>query len=303
MKTLRDMIGGTPICELKNIGAGLPAKILVKPEFLNPGGSIKDRAALYMLDDAKARGLVGENTVIIEPTSGNTGIGLAMLCAAEGRRLILTMPDSMSAERRQIFAAYGAELVLTAGKDGMAGCVSAAEELSKAIPDSFIPSQFDNPANADAHYKTTGPEIWRDTDGKIDIFIATVGTGGTVTGCARYLKEQNQNIKVYGVEPASSPLITEGRSAPHKIQGIGANFIPSVLDMSLIDGIMTVTDGEAYEFTRRLAREEGLLVGISSGAAVAAAKRLASLPENEGKTVVTVLPDTGMRYMSTPELF
>lgn len=304
-ENLQKIIGNTPIYELSRIAqkTGAIAKIIAKLEFMNPGGSVKDRAALYMMNDAKLRGLVGDNTVIIEPTSGNTGIGLAMLCAAEGRRLILTMPDSMSAERRQIFAAYGAELVLTPGGEGMSGCVRRAQELREMYPDSFIPSQFENPANADAHYATTGPEIWRDTDGDVDIFVATAGTGGTVTGTGRYLHEMKESVKIYAVEPSSSPLLTEGRAGAHKIQGIGANFIPDVLDQKLLTGVVTVSDAEAYEYCRLLARHEGLLVGISSGAAVAASVKLALLPENEGKTIVTVLPDTGMRYMSTEGLF
>lgn len=302
---LYEIIGKTPLYSLEKTAKkdGVKATVTAKLEFLNPGGSIKDRAALYMLEDAKKRGLVGDGTVIIEPTSGNTGIGLAMLCAAEGRRLILTMPDSMSAERRQIFAAYGAELVLTQGTLGMKGCVAEAERIAKEIPDSFIPSQFENPANARAHYETTGPEIFADTDGKIDVFVATAGTGGTVSGTARYLKEMNPEIKVVAVEPASSPLITKGEAGAHKIQGIGANFIPEVLDLSLVDEIVTVTDEDAYEYCKRLAREEGLLVGISSGAAVSAAIKIAKRPENEGKNIVTLLPDTGMRYLSQPGLF
>ncbi len=304
-KNLQKIIGKTPLYELSRIAqeSGAKARILSKLEFMNPGGSVKDRAALSMMEDAKARGLVGEHTVIIEPTSGNTGIGLAMLCAAEGRKLILTMPDSMSAERRQIFAAYGAELVLTPGAEGMSGCVKRALLLHEQYPDSFIPSQFDNPTNAAAHYATTGREIWDDTDGNLDIFVAAVGTGGTVTGTGRYLCEKKPSIEIYAVEPSSSPLLTEGGAGAHKIQGIGANFIPDVLDCELLTGVIPVSDEDAYEYCRRLARSEGLLVGISSGAAVAAAVKLALMPENEGKTIVTVLPDTGMRYMSTEGLF
>lgn len=302
---IREMIGKTPLFALDKTARelGCVARILAKPEFLNPGGSIKDRAALFMLDGAKAKGKVGRDTVIIEPTSGNTGIGLAMLCAAEGRRLILTMPDTMSEERRRVFAAYGAELILTPGAEGMSGCVKKAEELAELYPDSYIPSQFDNPANAAAHYITTGPEIWDDTDGGVDIFVATAGTGGTVTGTGRFLREMKPEIQVYAVEPAASPLLTEGRAAPHKIQGIGANFVPAVLDRRLLTGVLTVTDEEAYEYCRVLSRNEGLLCGISSGAAVAAAIELAKRPENSGKTIVTVLPDTGMRYVSTEGLF
>lgn len=302
---IREMIGKTPLFALDKTAAekGCVARILAKTEFMNPGGSIKDRAALFMLDGAKARGKVGEKTVIIEPTSGNTGIGLAMLCAAEGRRLILTMPDTMSEERRRVFAAYGAELVLTPGAEGMSGCVRKAEELAALYTNSYIPSQFDNPTNAAAHYITTGPEIWEDTDGRIDIFVATAGTGGTVTGTGRFLREMKPEIEIYAVEPASSPLLTEGRAAPHKIQGIGANFVPTVLDRKLLSGVLTVTDEEAYEYCRILSRNEGLLCGISSGAAVAAATELAKRLENEGKTIVTVLPDTGMRYVSTEGLF
>ncbi len=299
------MIGKTPLFALDKTAAamGSRARILAKVELVNPGGSIKDRAALFMLDGAKAKGRVGDDTVIIEATSGNTGIGLAMLCAAEGRRLILTMPDTMSEERRRVFAAYGAELVLTPGAEGMSGCVKKAEELAALYPDSYIPSQFGNPANAAAHYITTGPEIWEDTDGKVDIFVATAGTGGTVTGTGRFLREMKPDVEVYAVEPAASPLLTEGRAAPHKIQGIGANFVPAVLDRRLLSGVLTVTDGEAYEYCRILSRNEGLLCGISSGAAVAAAVELGKRPENEGKVIVTVLPDTGMRYVSTEGLF
>lgn len=300
----RDLIGKTPLYEPKRLCAelGCGARILAKLEFMNPGGSIKDRAALYMLDDAKARGQIGENTVIIEPTSGNTGIGLAVLCAAEGRRLILTMPDTMSEERRRLFAAYGAELVLTPGAEGMKGSIAEAERLARELGDSFIPSQFDNEANAKAHYETTAEEIAADADA-VDVFVAAVGTGGTLTGTARRLRETFPDVKTVAVEPESSPLLSKGGAGPHKIQGIGANFVPSVLDRRLIDEVVTVTDADAYEYCRRLARTEGILVGISSGAAMAACARLAKLPEYEGKTIVTVFPDTGMRYLSTPDLF
>ena len=300
-KNLHEIIGKTPLYELSRIAcdAGAKARMLAKLEFVNPGGSVKDRAALYMMEDAKSRGLVGESTVIIEPTSGNTGIGLAMLCAAEGRKLILTMPDSMSAERRQIFAAYGAELVLTPGAEGMSGCVKKALELKAQYPDSFIPSQFDNPANADAHYATTGPEIWRDTDGEVDIFVAGVGTGGTITGTGEYLKSMKPDIRVIAVEPASSPLLSGGKAGPHGIQGIGANFVPAVLNTEIYDEIVPVTDEAAFETGRMLGRTEGILAGISSGAALRAAIETAKRPENEGKTIVVLLPDTGDRYLST----
>lgn len=300
----RELVGNTPLYELRRLSRelGLTARVLAKLEFMNPGGSVKDRAALYMLDDAKSRGLIGDSTVIIEPTSGNTGIGLAVLCAAEGRRLILTMPDTMSDERRRLFAAYGAELVLTPGADGMKGSIAKAESLARELGDSFIPSQFDNAANASAHYEATAEEIIADAD-RVDVFVAAVGTGGTLTGTARKLKETFPNVRIVAVEPDASPLLSKGEAGPHKIQGIGANFVPSLLDRSLIDEVMTVTDADAYEYCRRLARTEGILVGVSSGAAMAACARLAGLPEYSGKTIVTVFPDTGMRYLSTPGLF
>lgn len=300
----RELVGNTPLYELRRLSRelGLTARVLAKLEFMNPGGSVKDRAALYMLDDAKSRGLIGDSTVIIEPTSGNTGIGLAVLCAAEGRRLILTMPDTMSDERRRLFAAYGAELVLTPGADGMKGSIAKAESLARELGDSFIPSQFDNAANASAHYEATAEEIIADAD-RVDVFVAAVGTGGTLTGTARKLKETFPNVRIVAVEPDASPLLSKGEAGPHKIQGIGANFVPSLLDRSLIDEVMTVTDADAYEYCRRLARTEGILVGVSSGAAMAACARLAGLPEYSGKTIVTVFPDTGMRYLSTPDLF
>ena len=300
----RELVGNTPLYELRRLSRelGLTARVLAKLEFMNPGGSVKDRAALYMLDDAKSRGLIGDSTVIIEPTSGNTGIGLAVLCAAEGRRLILTMPDTMSDERRRLFAAYGAELVLTPGADGMKGSIAKAESLARELGDSFIPSQFDNAANAKAHYEATAEEIIADAD-RVDVFVAAVGTGGTLTGTARKLKETFPNVRIVAVEPDASPLLSKGEAGPHKIQGIGANFVPSLLDRSLIDEVMTVTDADAYEYCRRLARTEGILVGVSSGAAMAACARLAGLPEYSGKTIVTVFPDTGMRYLSTPDLF
>lgn len=300
----REFTGKTPLYEPKRLSEsiGLGARVLAKLEMMNPGGSIKDRAALYMLDDAKARGLIGDGTVIVEPTSGNTGIGLAVLCAAEGRRLILTMPDTMSEERKRIFAAYGAELVLTPGTGGMSASVSEAERIAESLGDAFIPSQFDNSSNALAHYETTAEEILSDA-GVPDIFVAAVGTGGTLTGIARRLREVCPDVKIVAVEPASSPLLSEGRSGAHKIQGIGANFVPSLLDRSLIDSVITVTDADAYEYCRRIAREEGILAGISSGAAFAACVTLAKMPENKGKTIVTVFPDTGMRYLSTEGLF
>ncbi len=300
----REFIGKTPLYEPKRLSRslGLGARVFAKLEMMNPGGSVKDRAAMYMLDDAKARGLVGEGTVIIEPTSGNTGIGLAVLCAAEGRRLILTMPDTMSEERRRIFAAYGAELVLTPGAEGMKGAVTEAKRLADVVGDAFIPSQFDNEANARAHYETTAKEILAELD-EIDVFVATVGTGGTLTGTARGLRAAKPNVTVVAVEPESSPLLSGGKADSHKIQGIGANFVPSVLDRELINEIMTVSDEDAYEYCRRIAREEGILVGISSGAAMAAAAKLALMPKYKEKTIVTVFPDTGMRYLSTTGLF
>ncbi len=298
-----EFTGNTPLYEPKRVFSDIltHARVLAKLEFMNPGGSIKDRAALYMLEYAKKSGKLGDDTVIIEPTSGNTGIGLAVLCAAEGRRLILTMPDTMSEERIRLFAAYGAELVLTPGKDGMIGAIAKAEELAEELG-GFIPSQFDNAANALAHYETTANEIIADTE-EVDIFVATVGTGGTLTGTAKRLREVYPNVQTVAVEPEESPLLSKGTAGAHRIQGIGANFVPSLLDREIIDSVIAVSDEDAYEYCRRMAKKEGILVGISSGAALAACASLAMMPENKGKTIVTVLPDTGMRYLSTEGLF
>lgn len=301
-KSVEELIGKTPLLELTNLEQkmGLKATLLAKVEALNPGGSAKDRVAKRMVEDAEQAGILKEGATIIEPTSGNTGIGLAVMAAARGYRAIIVMPDTMSMERRLLMTAFGAELVLTEGAKGMAGAIEKAEELAKEIPNSFIPGQFDNPSNPAAHYDTTGPEIWEDTDGKVDIFVAGIGTGGTLTGVGRYLKEKNPNVKIIGVEPASSPLLTKGTAGPHGLQGIGANFVPSILDTELYDEVLTVTEEEAYEAGRALARKEGLLAGISAGAAVHAAAEVAKRPENVGKTVVVLLPDTGDRYLSTP---
>lgn len=296
------LIGGTPLLELTRIEQreNLSARILGKLEYLNPAGSSKDRVAKAMLDDAQARGLLQPDSVIIEPTSGNTGIGLASVAAARGLRMIVVMPETMSVERRQIMKAYGAELVLSDGSQGMAGAVAKAEELAREIPNSFIPGQFVNPANAAAHRATTGPEIWEDTRGEVDIFVAGVGTGGTITGTGAYLKSKKPTVKIVAVEPASSPLLSKGVADSHKIQGIGANFIPDVLDTSVYDEIIPVEDEDAFAAGRLIGRAEGVLVGISSGAAVWAAVQLAKRPENQGKTIVALLPDTGDRYLSTP---
>ena len=296
------LIGNTPLLELTHLAKqeGLKARILAKLECFNPAGSAKDRVALNMILDAEEKGLLKPGATIIEPTSGNTGIGLAAVATVRGYKAIIVMPDSMSAERQILMGAYGAELVLTPGAEGMTGAIAKAEELAAAIPGSFIPDQFGNRANAEAHYKSTGPEIWTDTDGQVDIFVACVGTGGTVTGTGRYLKEQNPAVKVVAVEPAESPLLSGGTAAPHGIQGIGANFIPKVLDTGVYDQVVTVTTGEAYETGRLLGKTEGILCGISSGASLRAAMELAKLPENEGKTIVALLPDTGDRYLSTP---
>ena len=299
---ITDLIGGTPLLRLGNYAEkhNLDATILAKLEYLNPAGSAKDRVAMAMLDDAEAKGLIGPGSVIIEPTSGNTGIGLAAVAAARGYKVILTMPDTMSAERRTLLKAYGAELILTDGARGMQGSIEKAEELAKSIPGSFIPGQFTNAANADAHRRTTGPEIWTDTDGNVDIFIAGVGTGGTITGTGEYLKSMNPSVKVIAVEPASSPLLSGGKAGPHGLQGIGANFVPAILNTGVYDEIIAVTEEEAYCAGRELARSEGILVGITSGAVLHAASLLAGRPENAGKTIVVLLPDTGDRYLSTP---
>ena len=296
------LIGKTPLLELTHIekAFGLKARLLAKLEYFNPAGSVKDRIAKAMIDDAESTGKLKPGSVIIEPTSGNTGIGLASVAASRGYRIIIVMPDTMSVERRMIMAAYGAEVVLTDGKLGMQGATAKAEELAKSIPGSFIADQFRNPANAQAHVETTGPEIWQDTDGQVDIFVAGVGTGGTITGTGRYLKRQNPRIRVVGVEPASSPLLSGGKAGPHGLQGIGANFIPEVLDTGIYDEIIPVTDQQAYAMARRIGKREGVLVGITSGAAAHAAVELAKRPENKGKTIVVLLPDTGDRYLSTP---
>ena len=301
-RRITDLIGGTPLLELVNYERKnkLEATLLAKLEYFNPAGSIKDRIAMAMLDDAEAKGLLKPGAVIIEPTSGNTGIGLAAVGAARGYRVILTMPETMSVERRNLLKAYGAELVLTDGSKGMKGAIAKAEELAKEIPGGFIPGQFVNPANPAAHEATTGPEIWQDTDGQVDIFVAVVGTGGTVTGVGRYLKQQNPAVKVVAVEPASSPVLSEGHAGPHKIQGIGAGFVPDVLDTGVYDEIIPVSNEDAFATGKRIGHAEGVLVGISSGAAVTAAIQLAKRPENKGKTIVVLLPDTGDRYLSTP---
>ena len=296
------LIGHTPLLELTHIekNNGLEAKVLAKLEYLNPAGSVKDRIAKAMLDDAEAKGLLKPDSVIIEPTSGNTGIGLASVAAARGYRLIIVMPETMSVERRPLMKAYGAELVLTEGAKGMKGAIAKADELAKELPNSFIPGQFVNPANPAAHKATTGPEIWEDTDGKVDIFVAGVGTGGTITGVGEYLKSQNPNVKVVAVEPASSPVLSKGTAGAHKIQGIGAGFVPDVLDTKVYDEIIPVANEDAFAAGKEVGRSEGVLVGISAGAALWAAIELAKRPENKGKTIVALLPDTGDRYLSTP---
>ena len=300
--SLSELVGGTPLLEVSGFARAraLPATVLAKLECRNPAGSAKDRVALQMIREAEEAGLLSPGGTIIEPTSGNTGIGLAAMGIARGYRVILTMPDSMSAERRALLSAYGAQLVLTPGAQGMSGAIAKAEELAAQLPGSWIAGQFENGANPRAHYLTTGPEIWRDTDGRVDIFVAGAGTGGTLSGTGRYLKEQNPAVRIVAVEPASSPLLTEGRAGPHGLQGIGANFVPSNLDRRLIDEIIPVTEEDAYAAGRLLARTEGLLCGITSGAALHAAAELAQRPENRGKVIVALLPDTGDRYLSTP---
>ena len=301
-KNAAELVGNTPLLEVGNLEKelGLEAKVLVKLEYFNPAGSAKDRIALSMIEDAEEKGVLKPGAVIIEPTSGNTGIGLASLATIKGYRVILTMPETMSVERRNILKAYGAEVVLTDGAKGMKGAIAKAEELAKEIPGSFIPGQFENPANPKAHAATTGPEIWNDTDGKVDIFVAGVGTGGTITGTGEYLKSQNPNVKVVAVEPATSPVLSEGKAGPHKIQGIGAGFVPDTLDTKVYDEIIPVENEDAFETSKLLTKKEGILTGISSGAALYAAIQLAKRPENKGKVIVALLPDSGDRYYSTP---
>ena len=301
-KKITDLIGGTPLLELSNYEKknNLETKIVGKLEYFNPAGSVKDRIAKAMIEDAEQKGLLKAGSVIIEPTSGNTGIGLASVATAKGYRIIITMPETMSVERRNLLKAFGAELVLTDGSKGMKGAIEKADELAKEIPNSFIPGQFVNPANPAVHFATTGPEIWEDTNGKVDIFVAGIGTGGTISGAGKYLKSKNPNIKVVAVEPASSPVLSKGESGPHKIQGIGAGFVPDTLDTDVYDEIIAVENDDAFKTGKEIARAEGFLVGISSGAAVWAATELAKRPENKGKTIVALLPDTGDRYLSTP---
>ena len=298
--SVSELIGKTPLLKLNNfeMAEDLKCNIYAKVEFFNPAGSVKDRVALEMIEKYEREGRLTRNSTVIEPTSGNTGIGLAMICASKGYKAVIVMPDSMSKERQALMTAYGAELVLTDGSLGMKGAIEKAEELAKNIPNSIIAGQFTNPSNPEAHYKTTGPEIWQDTNGCVDILVATAGTGGTVSGTGRYLKEKNPCVKVVAVEPAASPYLTEGRSGTHKIQGIGAGFLPETLDMSVVDEVITVTDDEAFNFTRSIAKSEGLLVGISSGAALSAASKIAKRPENIGEKIVVILPDTGERYLS-----
>ena len=299
--SVSQLIGRTPLLEITNIekADGLKARVLVKLEGCNPAGSAKDRVALSMINDAEEKGILKPGSVIIEPTSGNTGIGLCSVAAARGYKCIIVMPDSMSMERRLLMTAFGGELVLTPGAEGMTGAIAKAEELAKQIGGSFIAGQFVNPANPDAHYRTTGPEVWEDTDGKVDIFVAGIGTGGTITGTAKYLKEKDPNVKIVGVEPADSPLLTKGYAGPHGLQGIGANFVPDILDTSLLDEVVAVTTEEAYAAGRRLGTEEGVLAGISAGAALHTALELARKEENTGKTIVALLPDSGERYLTT----
>ena len=301
-KKITDLVGNTPLLELSNIeqNDNIEAKVLVKLEYFNPAGSVKDRIAKAMIEDAEAKGKLKKGAVIIEPTSGNTGIGLASVAAAKGYKIILTMPETMSVERRNLLKAYGAELILTEGAKGMKGAIAKAEELAAEIENSFIPGQFINPANPEAHKKTTGPEIWKDTEGKVDIFVSGVGTGGTLSGAGAYLKEHNPNLKIVAIEPDDSPVLSEGRSGAHKIQGIGAGFVPDTLDTKIYDEIIRVKNEDAFATGRRIAHEEGVLVGISSGAAAFAALELAKRPENKGKVIVAILPDTGERYLSTP---
>lgn len=301
-KAISDLIGNTPLVELTHIEEkeGLDSRVVAKVEFFNPAGSVKDRIAKKMIEDAEKAGKIKPGATLIEPTSGNTGIGIASVAAAKGYKAIMTMSETMSVERRNLLKAYGAKVVLTDGKTGMKGAIAKAKELAATIPNSFIPSQFENPSNPQAHYESTGPEIWKDTEGKVDIFVAGVGTGGTVSGTGKYLKDQNPNVKVIAVEPATSPVLSQGYAGPHGIQGIGAGFVPNTLDTSVYDEVFTVTNEQAYETGRLIAHNEGMLVGISSGAATYAAIQIAKRPENKGKTIVVLLPDTGERYLSTP---
>ena len=301
-KAISDLIGNTPLVELTHIEEkeGLDSRVVAKVEFFNPAGSVKDRIAKKMIEDAEKAGKIKPGATLIEPTSGNTGIGIASVAAAKGYKAIMTMPETMSVERRNLLKAYGAKVVLTDGKTGMKGAIAKAKELAATIPNSFIPSQFENPSNPQAHYESTGPEIWKDTEGKVDIFVAGVGTGGTVSGTGKYLKDQNPNVKVIAVEPATSPVLSQGYAGPHGIPGTGAGFVPNTLDTSVYDEVFTVTNEQAYETGRLIAHNEGMLVGISSGAATYAAIQIAKRPENKGKTIVVLLPDTGERYLSTP---
>ena len=301
-KAISDLIGNTPLVELTHIEEkeSFDSRVVAKVEFFNPAGSVKDRIAKKMIEDAEKAGKIKPGATLIEPTSGNTGIGIASVAAAKGYKAIMTMPETMSVERRNLLKAYGAKVVLTDGKTGMKGAIAKAKELAATIPNSFIPSQFENPSNPQAHYESTGPEIWKDTEGKVDIFVAGVGTGGTVSGTGKYLKDQNPNVKVIAVEPATSPVLSQGYAGPHGIQGIGAGFVPNTLDTSVYDEVFTVTNEQAYETGRLIAHNEGMLVGISSGAATYAAIQIAKRPENKGKTIVVLLPDTGERYLSTP---